>query len=508
MGRRFLLITTDQQRFDGLGCNGGRFAKTPNIDALAAGGLNFTQARNQSTVCMPARSTILTGQYIRRHGVTSNGIALPADAPSLAHLLKEAGYKTALLGKGHLEPHAAKTFFENLAANEGSTGPHRGFDRMELCGHSGRIARSVFHYAKWLNETHPGVVSGFHEYADKGAPSAKPGGDTDAPQVALNPIPKELYHTQWTADRTMAWLDTLSDDDDWFCWMSFPDPHHPWDPPAEAAERFDWRDLPLPDGYPGSVEKCLEVLETKPRHWKEWYLGEPRFAFEVPPSFVPAKLSADGIREVNAKVHAENELIDDAVGQVMDYLTKRGWDDATDVIYTTDHGEFQGDFGMLFKGPYHVDALMRVPMIWRPAPKSGVPGATIAEPVGHVDIAPTIVFRAGLGVPAWMQGKPLPIASSDTRGHTTTEWIDTWEGNNVVLQTIVQDGRYVLTRYLATNVYDGTEGELYDLDADPRQWLNLWDDPARQGLKKDLLAALAAALPAGREKPLEKVAPV
>ncbi len=66
----------------------------------------------------------------------------------------------------------------------------------------------------------------------------------------------------------------------------------------------------------------------------------------------------------------------------------------------------------------------------------------------------------------------------------------------------------MLTRYLATNVYDGTEGELYDLDADPRQWQNLWDDPARQGLEKDLLAALAAALPAGREKPLEKVAPV
>ena len=507
-GRKFLLITTDQQRFDALGCNGGRFAQTPNIDRLAATGINYTQARNQSTVCMPARSTILTGQHIRRHGVTSNGIALPDDAPSLAHYLKGEGFKTALLGKAHLEPHASKTFFENLAANEGNTGPHRGFDRMELCGHSGRIARSVFHYAKWLNETHPGAVEGFHEYADKGSPSAKPGGDTDAPQVAQNDMPKELYHTHWTAERTMAWLDTLADGDDWFCWMSFPDPHHPWDPPMEAAEKFDWRDLPLPDGYPGSVEKCLDVLETKPRHWKEWYLGERRFAFEVPPAFVPAALSADGIREVNAKVHAENELIDEAVGLVMDYLAKRGWDTDTDIIFTTDHGEFQGDFGMLFKGPYHVEALMHLPMIWRPAPASGIPSSSIETPVGHVDIAPTIAFRAGLAVPGWMQGRPLPIAGTETAGHTTTEWIDTWEGNSVVLRTLVQDGRYVITEYGATNVYDGSEGELYDLAEDPHQWRNLWDDPDAAALKSDLLAGLRDALPDGRESPLEKVAPV
>lgn len=509
MGRKFLLITTDQQRFDGLGCNGGRFARTPNIDALAATGLNFTQARNQSTVCMPARSTILTGQSIRRHGVTSNGIALPADAPSLSHHLRDAGYRTALLGKAHFEPHAAKTFFENLAAEAGDTGPHRGFEHMELCGHSGRIARSVFHYAKWLNENHPDAVEGFHEYADRGAPSARPGGDTDAPQVALNPMPKALYHTHWTAERTMAWLDGLADDEDWFCWMSFPDPHHPWDPPAEAAAKFDWRDLPLPDAYPGNRDKCLEVLDGKPRHWKEWYLGERRFAFEVPPAFVPAELSADGIREVNAKVHAENELIDEAVGLVMDYLTRRGWDAETDIIYTTDHGEFQGDFGMLFKGPYHVEGLMHVPLIWRPAAAAGISPAAIDAPVGHVDIAPTIA-RAALGeTPEWMQGAPLPSASdTQVRTATTTEWIDTWEGNHVVLRTLVQNGRYVITEYGATNVYDGSEGELYDLVEDPRQWRNLWSEPSRAGLKSDLLAALHDNLPAGRDDVLEKVAPV
>ena len=142
MGRKILLITTDQQRYDGLGCNGGTFARTPVIDALAETGISYTQARNQCAVCMPARCTILTGQHIRQHGVTSNGIPLPAEHPNLAYELKRAGYDTALIGKAHFEPHAAKDYFENLAAGEDNFGPHRGFDRMELSGHTGRAGRS------------------------------------------------------------------------------------------------------------------------------------------------------------------------------------------------------------------------------------------------------------------------------------------------------------------------------------------------------------------------------
>src|SRR5437588_4125484 len=89
MGRKILFITTDQQRYDSLGCNGGAVARTPVADRLAAEGVNYRRAYNQNTVCMPARSTILTGQYVRTHGVVANGIALPPDAPSIAAHLAE-----------------------------------------------------------------------------------------------------------------------------------------------------------------------------------------------------------------------------------------------------------------------------------------------------------------------------------------------------------------------------------------------------------------------------------
>ena len=94
--------------------------------------------------------------------------------------------------------------------------------------------------------------------------------------------------------------------------------------------------------------------------------------YEAPTRWVPATLTADQVREVNARNAVEVELIDEALGRVLDAIAARGWADDVDVVFTTDHGELQGDFGLLFKGPYHVDGLMRLPLVWRPAPSAGV----------------------------------------------------------------------------------------------------------------------------------------
>src|SRR4029077_20665983 len=105
MGRKILFITTDQQRYDALGCNGGTIARTPVVDGLAESGIRFERAYNQNTVCMPARSTVLPGQYVRPPGGGANGLRRPEDAPSIAEYLRDkAGYRTALLGKAHFEP--------------------------------------------------------------------------------------------------------------------------------------------------------------------------------------------------------------------------------------------------------------------------------------------------------------------------------------------------------------------------------------------------------------------
>ena len=508
MGRKILFITTDQQRYDSLGCNGGQIARTPVVDRLAAEGVNYRRAHNQNVVCMPARSTMLTGQYVSTHGVYANGVPLPQDAPSVATVLADAGYRTALIGKAHFEPgfDFEGKWPENVLGRRGrdiSYGPHRGFEHMELAMHG---PLDFWHYGTWLRAEHPGDVKGFYALVKDGRLNTEGGGDTGLEQVAANPVPREHYHTDWVADRTIAWLDSLPADADWFCWMSFPDPHHPWDPPASEVGRVDWRELDLPPGHPGSVDACREVLAAKPRHWLDWFDGRFNNQEGGPTSFVPARMTHDQVREVNALVHVENELIDEACGKVLAHVDAKGWTDDTDVFFTTDHGELQGDFGLLFKGPYHTDALMRLPFVWRPAPSEELPPGEVTDPVGHLDLAPTFCEIAGVDVPEWMQGAPLPLADDSGRERVITEWDSQFDHIDMHLRSISRDG-WTCTVYEPGFGYDGTEGELYDLDGDPHQWHNRWNDPGCAAIQSDLVTDLYDHLPPVRAERLAVEAP-
>ncbi len=507
-GRNILLVTTDQQRYDSIGANGQRYARTPVVDGLAASGLNFRRAHCQNTLCSPARSTILTGQYPRTHGVIQNGIALPPAAPSVARYLHEAGgYRTGLVGKAHFEPNVDKKYLgpdpeapfhwlENRMASSGSTGPYRGFEHVELACHG--YWRGQFHYDRWLDEHYPGAWEGFLPLGS-GDAAVLGFAETGAPDTKANPMPRAAYHTDWVARRTIALLEELGDEDHWFVWMSFPDPHGPWDPPASEISRVPWRHVELPRGHPGSVERTERILDAKPRQWMEAF--DASVANQFGPPYRPRELTHDQVREVNALVHVENELIDEACGHVLEAIDRRGWRDRTDVFFTTDHGELQGDFGLLFKGPFHVDALMRLPLVWRPAPAAGVTPTEIAEPVGQIDLAPTFCELAGLPVPEWMQGEPLPVARGSQRERVLTEWDCSLPGLDLPMRTIYRDG-WICTAYEASSCCDGTEGELYDCTEDPLQWDNLWDDPARRSLRDDLVADLRAHLVEARAEPL------
>jgi len=516
MSRRILFVTTDQQRYDALGCNGGRIARTPVVDQLAAAGIRYERAIPQNVVCMPSRATMLTGQHVRNHGVWMNGVPLPHDAPSVSRLLHSAGWRTGLFGKAHFEPFLDPflRFPESRMGRHRQTDedgrPHRGFDHMELAGHGGA---GLVHYSGWLRENHPEHLASYFPPVDRTLDvNADGGGDTGAPQVSHNPIPRDAYHTDWVVDRALAWLDGLEDCDDWFCWVSFPDPHHPWDPPASEVGRVQWRDLDLPAGYPVDRTEREALLDAKAPHWRRWYDGDLVSNYEAPAKWVPATLTADQVREVDARTHVSNELIDEALGRLLKALGRRGWDEDLDVVFTTDHGEFQGDHGLLFKGPYHVDSLMRLPLVWRPAPSRGVVPGVVDGPVGLVDLAPTFCQIAGLEVPDWMDGAPLPASSagwaSRERPAVLTEWDSRHpSGAEVHLQTITLDGM-VCTRYEPGTSHSGTEGELWDLSTDPLQRVNRWDDPSCRSMRDALVNELDALLPERPSDPLRVEAPV
>jgi arylsulfatase A-like enzyme len=222
-------------------------------------------------------------------------------------------------------------------------------------------------------------------------------------------------------------------------------------------------------------------------------------------------MTADQVREVNQRNAVECELIDEALGRVLASIEARGWGDDVDVVFTTDHGEFQGDFGLLFKGPYHVDALMRLPLVWRPAPSTAPAASSVTRPVGLVDLAPTFCAIAGVPVPDWMEGKPLPVDDSDAdrRGfeRSLTEWDSVLFGVSVHVRTITRDG-WVCTAYLPGTSHDGTEGELYCRADDPLQQVNRWNDAGCAAIRSDLLADLWDHQPAMHQPLRRVVAPV
>lgn len=510
MKRNILLITTDQMRYDALACNGGEVARTDNIDALANNGINYRRAHNQNVVCMPARATIISGQHVGSHGVWMNGVSMPEGRHTVAHQLGEHGYNTALVGKAHFEPWlgAAEQFFENRMASEDSCGPHRGFDHMELANH---FFEGHSHYDLHMNR-HPQAKSRFYPMVTEKGQNTVSQSETGAIQCWPMDVPRELYHTQWVADRTKAWLSQQEQHTPWFCWMSFPDPHHPWDVPASELHRVNWRDVPLPRLYSESRGTLEAWLDKKPKHWRGYFEGKLWTNLESPREFVPASLSADQIREINALTHIENELIDEACGEVIDFLRQRGDYRNTDIFFTTDHGELQGDFGLLFKGPYHVDALMRLPFIWKPAESAGIPAAEVDAPVGHVDLAKTFCSIAGIDAPDYCEGAVLPTtqeaAERQGRESVLTQWDSEHGPVDMHLKTLYRKDGLQLTAYAKSSLYEGTEGELYDMQADPDQLENLWDDPDYRVAKEELKDQLDRELPPFPDELMPRQAPV
>ncbi len=437
-----------------------------------------------------------------------NGVPLSPEAPSVPRFLLENGWRTSLFGKAHFEPlldpflrqTETKLALQNSTDLAGEA--YRGFEHVELAGHG---ALGPFHHGQWIRREHPEHLLSFAPVLDRSFEvSADRGGETGAPQVHHNVIPRGLYHTDWIVDRALTWLDSLQDEESWFCWLSFPDPHHPWDPPASELHRVPWRELDLPPAYPEKKTQREAQLDQKGAHWRRWYDGTLVTNYEAPAKWVPATLTANQIREINAMAHIENELIDEGLNRLISRLEERGWNPDLDIIYTTDHGEFQGDHGLLFKGPYHVDSLMRLPLIWRPAPSLEQRPDVVASAVGLIDLAPTFCEIANLQVPEWMEGIPLPRSQSEAesqgREHVLTEWDSVHpNGSEVHMQSIYQE-QFLCTRYEAGTCHEGSEGELYDLFEDPQQSVNRWEDPAYHAIREDLLINLSEKLPPRSEK--------
>lgn len=478
-----------------MGAYGSRLGATPNLDALAARGATFTRAHCQHPYCQPSRWTILTGQHPRTHGVWTNGVD-PEDQQlddALSTRAWRAGVQTSFVGKAHLasvgvltpgaSPHM-EAIGNAMSMPDDWTGPYMGFSRVELLqmGHfpvGYGPAPLGLHYGRFLAQG--SLRRGVSRFL-QATPRRSLTGGTIAPQTWHSALPEELHPTTWVTERALAELSRLGDRS-WFLWVSYADPHHPFAPPAPWCHRYRPEDMTLP-------ERRHAELDDKPplqRRFSEGYLP-----IDVGLNTASATTSDRALATMMAAYHGMVAQIDHGVGRLLSALAANGLADDTLVVFTSDHGELMGDHDLLFKGPFHYEGLLRVPLVVAGA---GFPaGARSAEPVGTIDLVPT--FERALGLPRGprVQGDDLgPVA----RGEVARRGVVTENDHRIVFREHVLT---LTTRRHKLNRHVGRPyGELYDLDVDPGERVNLWRD--RPALRAELERLLDELVPPAPPRP-------
>ncbi|MEO0633621.1 MAG: sulfatase-like hydrolase/transferase [Pseudomonadota bacterium] len=481
-----LLISADQHRADCFGFE-GRNIKTPHLDQLAADGTHFSNCITPTVVCQPARASILTGQLCRTHGVHDNGIDLEpcVGEKGFAGAMAAAGYETSYFGKAHFSTY--HTFQptgtpECLTSSAGYPddwyGPYMGFNHIEmmLVGHNWFLPEKPphgQHYERWFHGDGRGDV--------KNALYRENAGDTkDAAQTWHSKLPVAWHNSTWTADRAIEWLRHGRGSDPFCTWVSFPDPHHPFDAPEPWSRLHDPAEVDLP-------KHRERTFEGRPWWHEQVLTAEPtgdRKGAEIRKAYSRIGPQSDAqLREIIANTYGQIALIDHNVGRILIALEEAGLADNTIVIYMSDHGDWLGEHGLILKGPMHYDGLLRVPMIVR---GPNVPrGKKVDEPVSTLDLGPTF-FDYGDASPLLTQhGQSLrPLIETDeaTRDFALNEWelLPTRAGVGLSLRT-VRTKTHKMTVDMQSEA-----GELYDMVSDPHETKNLFDDPDQAAVREQL----------------------
>lgn len=489
-----LFITSDQQRGDCYGFQGRR-VRTPHLDRLRAQGTHLAAAITPCVVCQPARASILTGLLPRTHGVHDNGLDLdPAVGESgFAGSLSAAGYRTALIGKAHFatyhtfEPTGTPECLRSSATYPSDwSGPYQGFDHVELMlvGHNWWLPEKPpagQHYERWYYADGDGDWKNTLLWE-----SARDVGG--APQTWASQLPTAWHNTTWTTDRALAFLRERPDGDrdDPFClWVSYPDPHHPFDCPEPWASLHRPEDVDLPPHRRRNFEG---------RPW--WHEAAVSSDISGPGSDIRksysrlAEMSDAHLREVIANTYGQVAFIDHSVGRLLIALDELGIADNTYVVYTSDHGDWLGDHGLVLKGPMPFEGLLTVGALVRGPGVAA--GARRDAPVSSLDWSATFLDWAGASALGPTHSRSLDgvIAGAETRDFAMSEWelLPGRVGVGLSLRTVRTD-RWKLTMDLASGA-----GELYDLENDPFELENRFDD-AGAGAEKARLTDMLMSRP-------------
>lgn len=495
----FLFIITDQHRADHLGCGGNKIVQTPNIDGIAARGKRWDRFYVANPICMPNRASIMTGRMCSAHGARHNGIPLSKDHTTFVELLRDAGYRTGLIGKSHLQSFTGLPATNKYIPAEGleAPSPHLrdaiknnrhtpdydlevlpkwdrplqdridddfyGFEHVEVAAdHADRASGDYVLWAREQRDDFDQLVGPENALVDN---------RISAPQAWRTAVPEELYSTTWIADRSEAWLaDRAADDAPFFLQMSFPDPHHPFTPPGRYWDMYDPADIKLPATFGNGDLPPIKAMRDAMESGSDARDNQNPFA-----------VTEDEARSIIALTYGMITMIDDAIGRVLKRLDDLGLAEDTIVIFTSDHGDYMGDHGIMLKLLLHYQGTIRVPFIWHD-PVS--PGNGHVDPglASSIDIAPTILARAGIQPFNGIQGR-------DLYSSPPPEAVIVEEDSQRVMTGFdrPQRVRTIVTDQYRMSLREGEDwDELYDLSSDPGEIANLFAQQSSQTVRSEL----------------------
>ena len=422
-----IFIIPDQLRADFLGCYGADFLETPNIDRLAQSGVQYSRAISTHPLCVPARCSLLTGMNGIKNGVLDNGQFIRPDYQDMGirlwpEILADSGYYTAAVGKMHFYPWDSRMGFQFRSIAEDKRWIYIRDDYFQFLKERG------------LRKYHGNEYEGYFE--NKGA--------------VINRLSWECSVDHFVGQQTVKFIDEYGLDGPFAMMVGFPGPHCPYDPTPEFMENID--PLKMPNAIP-------EVAGDTPQIRQNSINGN-----QLPWNGVDyTKFTDKHKRKIRTHYAASVQQIDFEIGQILEKLKEKELLDNTVIIFSADHGDYLGDHNLIGKGTFFETGI-HIPLIVCAPGIAG--GETREEKVILTDVMPTILAYAGCDTPGYVDAYPLPglnLPGENIRdfifGITQGGWM-------------IDDGRYKLVKY-ATGEYC-----LFNLEQDPTEQLNLYDDPS------------------------------
>lgn len=479
--KNILFIMCDQLRADYLGCNGHPTIRTPNIDALAARGVNFSRAFCQAPVCGPSRMSFYTGRYMFSHGATYNNVPLRIDEWTLGDYMRELNVRTGLVGKTHFQADRQTMTRLGIDPADFPTLSQCGFEPWERDDglHPDQTADPNLAYNTYLRQQGYNGDNPWHSVANS---ADGPDGEILSGWYMRNArlparVKAEHSETAYMTNRAMEMIDALADDP-WCLHLSYVKPHWPYLAPAPYNDMYSAADILLANRDAAEKTTAHPVIEAFMQHEESLNFSRN----EVRETVIPAYMGL--ISE-----------IDDHIGRLMAFLEAQGRLDDTLIVLTSDHGDYLGDHWLGEKEMFHEESL-RIPMIVvDPSSEAdGVRGSPDARLVEAIDLIPTFVETLG-GNPAGhrLEGRSLlPLlhgnANGGWRDAVFSEADYAWRGARLSLNLPSDKSRAFMVRtnewkYIS---YEGFRAQLFDLQNDPQERRDLGQDPAFEGVRRSL----------------------